>query len=285
MLCFTSVLVTDWCAACQPLFLIPSQVWTLRSWCSRQCCICQGIQHWPPVTTPAAGLSNDVWVKVGRVLVYGSLLLSIMSVCAYAMHRYALLIVDSATALYRTDYSGRGELSARQMHLARFLRTLLRLADEVSLEEGMEKQGRWLSLCALSVVPLVRRGSGNNQPGRSSSGWCFDVCHRPQETHWREHHCTCLYYSVSNMLDSLSPIPTIFSIHASCCRRLYLRKGRGETRICKIYDSPCLPEAEAMFAINPDGVGDAKDWLPLFWNYQFLMLNPHNTFMHTCWKL
>lgn len=45
--------------------------------------------------------------------------------------RYALMIVDSATALYRTDYSGRGELSARQMHLARFLRTLLKLADEV----------------------------------------------------------------------------------------------------------------------------------------------------------
>ena len=45
--------------------------------------------------------------------------------------RYSLLVVDSATALYRTDYSGRGELSARQMHLGRFLRTLLRLADEV----------------------------------------------------------------------------------------------------------------------------------------------------------
>lgn len=35
-------------------------------------------------------------------------------------------------ALYRTDYSGRGELAPRQMHLARFLRMLLRLADEVS---------------------------------------------------------------------------------------------------------------------------------------------------------
>lgn len=34
-------------------------------------------------------------------------------------------------ALYRTDYSGRGELSARQIHLAKFLRLLLRLADEV----------------------------------------------------------------------------------------------------------------------------------------------------------
>ncbi|KAL3309831.1 recombinase rad51 [Cichlidogyrus casuarinus] len=44
--------------------------------------------------------------------------------------RYALIIVDSATALYRTDYAGRGELSARQMHLAKFLRALLRLADE-----------------------------------------------------------------------------------------------------------------------------------------------------------
>ncbi|XP_077365957.1 DNA repair protein RAD51 homolog 1 isoform X3 [Festucalex cinctus] len=47
-----------------------------------------------------------------------------------AESRYALLIVDSATALYRTDYSGRGELSARQGHLGRFLRMLLRLADE-----------------------------------------------------------------------------------------------------------------------------------------------------------
>ena len=37
---------------------------------------------------------------------------------------YALLIVDSATNLYRTDYSGRGELSARQMHLGQFLRNV-----------------------------------------------------------------------------------------------------------------------------------------------------------------
>lgn len=44
-----------------------------------------------------------------------------------------MIIVDSVTALYRTDFSGRGELSARQMHLAKFLRNLMRLADEVSL--------------------------------------------------------------------------------------------------------------------------------------------------------
>jgi RecA/RadA recombinase len=49
----------------------------------------------------------------------------------YSRKRYALIIVDSATSLYRTDYSGRGELSERQMHMARFLRTLLRIADEV----------------------------------------------------------------------------------------------------------------------------------------------------------
>lgn len=47
-----------------------------------------------------------------------------------AENRFALLVVDSATALYRTDYAGRGELAARQMHMARFLRTLQRLADE-----------------------------------------------------------------------------------------------------------------------------------------------------------
>jgi hypothetical protein len=46
--------------------------------------------------------------------------------------RFALMVVDSATALYRTDFSGRGELSARQMHMAKFLRSLQKLADEVS---------------------------------------------------------------------------------------------------------------------------------------------------------
>ena len=33
-----------------------------------------------------------------------------------AESRYALIIVDSATALFRTDYTGRGELAARQQH-------------------------------------------------------------------------------------------------------------------------------------------------------------------------
>lgn len=43
--------------------------------------------------------------------------------------------------------------------------------------------------------------------------------------------------------------------HASTTR-LYFKKGRNEQRICKIYDSPCLPESEAIFAINADGIGD-----------------------------
>lgn len=43
--------------------------------------------------------------------------------------RYVLLIVASATALYLMDYSERGELCARQMHLARLLEMLLHLAD------------------------------------------------------------------------------------------------------------------------------------------------------------
>ncbi|KAF8350122.1 Rad51-domain-containing protein [Amanita rubescens] len=47
--------------------------------------------------------------------------------------RFCLLIVDSCTALYRTDFSGRGELSTRQNHLGRFLRTLQRLADEYGI--------------------------------------------------------------------------------------------------------------------------------------------------------
>ena len=58
--------------------------------------------------------------------------------------------------------------------------------------------------------------------------------------------------------DPKKPIGGNIMAHASTTR-LSFRKGRGEQRICKIYDSPCLPESEAIFAINADGIGDAKE--------------------------
>jgi len=64
------------------------------------------------------------------ILVYHVSHASVFEVELYVC-RFALMVVDSATALYRTDFSGRGELSARQMHLAKFLRSLQKLADEV----------------------------------------------------------------------------------------------------------------------------------------------------------
>ena len=61
--------------------------------------------------------------------------------------------------------------------------------------------------------------------------------------------------------DAKKPIGGNIMAHASTTRftkfilkvviadifRLYLRKGRAESRICKIYDSPNLPESEVIF--------------------------------------
>lgn len=129
----------------------------------------------------------------------------------YNLSRYALIIVDSATALYRTDYVGRGELAARQTHLARFMRLLLRLADEFGVAVVITNQ----VVAQVDSMPMFQA-------------------------------------------DSKKPIGGHIIAHASTTR-LSLRKGRGDTRICKIYDSPCLPESEAIFAIQPDGIADAKD--------------------------
>eukprot|EP00007_Cunea_sp_BSH-02190019_P000428 CAMPEP_0174236456 /NCGR_PEP_ID=MMETSP0417-20130205/5588_1 /TAXON_ID=242541 /ORGANISM="Mayorella sp, Strain BSH-02190019" /LENGTH=320 /DNA_ID=CAMNT_0015315099 /DNA_START=216 /DNA_END=1174 /DNA_ORIENTATION=- len=111
-----------------------------------------------------------------------------------AESRYSLLIVDSATALYRTDYHGRGELAARQMHLGRFLRNLTRLADE------------------FGVAVLV-----TNQVVAQVDGSMFTA-------------------------DPKKPIGGNIMSHASTVR-LQFRKGRGETRICKVYQAPSLAEA------------------------------------------
>ncbi|KAI8621073.1 Rad51 protein [Chytriomyces sp. MP71] len=123
--------------------------------------------------------------------------------------RFSLLIVDSATSLYRTDYSGRGELSARQMHLAKFMRMLQRLADEFGIAVVMTNQ-------------VVAQVDG---------------------------------FSIG---DNKKPIGGNIIAHASTTR-LYLKKGAGENRICKVYDSPNLPEAEAQFSIGPDGINDVKN--------------------------
>ena len=58
--------------------------------------------------------------------------------------------------------------------------------------------------------------------------------------------------------DTKKPVGGNIIAHSSTTRLLF-RKGRGENRICKIYDSPCLPEGEATFTITADGIGDVQE--------------------------
>ncbi|ELP87968.1 meiotic recombination protein dmc1, putative [Entamoeba invadens IP1] len=60
------------------------------------------------------------------------------------------------------------------------------------------------------------------------------------------------------VVDPKKPIGGHVIAHASTTR-LYLRKGKGEQRIVKLYDSPNLPEAEATYAIEVGGIVDAKE--------------------------
>nr|QDO16240.1 DNA repair protein RAD51 [Lingulodinium polyedra] len=124
--------------------------------------------------------------------------------------RYALLIVDSATGLFRTDYTGRGELADRQQALNRFLRKLQRIADEHGV-----------------AVVITNQVMSSPESGPAAY-----------------------------MGPQVKPIGGHIIGHASQTRLMF-RKGKGETRICKIYDSPNLPEGEAMFAIGQGGIMDA----------------------------
>lgn len=128
-----------------------------------------------------------------------------------AQSRFALVIVDSVTALYRTDYSGRSELFNRQTHLAKFMRALQKLADEFGVAVVITNQ----------VVATV--------------------------------DASAMYAQ-----DTKKPVGGNIMGHASTTR-LFLKKGRGESRICKVYDSPNLRESEATFAITAEGIGDHKE--------------------------
>ncbi|CAG2199262.1 DMC1 [Mytilus edulis] len=124
---------------------------------------------------------------------------------------FKLLIVDSIMALFRVDFSGRGELADRQQKLAQMLSRLQKISEEYN-------------------VAVFITNQMTSDPGAALS---FQV-------------------------DPKKPIGGNILAHASTTR-ISLRKGRGENRVAKIYDSPDLPENEATFAITAGGIADAKE--------------------------
>ena len=124
---------------------------------------------------------------------------------------FSLLIIDSIMALYRVDYSGRGELSERQQHLGKMMSRIMKIAEQFNV--------------AVYITNQVMADPGGG---------------------------------VSFVPDPKKPVGGHILAHASTTR-LYLRKGRGEQRICKIYDSPCLPEGEATFQIGLGGIEEASE--------------------------
>lgn len=157
---------------------------------------------------PAVALENVAYARAHNSEHQMELLK--LAAAIMSQDRYALIVVDSATALFRTDYTGRGELSERQMQMAQFLRQLTRLAEE------------------FGVAVFI-----TNQVVANPDGMSFAK-------------------------DSTKPIGGNIIAHASTTR-LRLRKGRGENRICTVFDSPTLPEADAQFAVGAKGICDATE--------------------------
>ncbi len=121
-----------------------------------------------------------------------------------------LLIVDSLTANFRSDYTGRGQLADRQQTLNRHLHKLQRLADVYNMAVYVTNQ----------------------------------VMSRPD-----------IMFG-----DPTVPIGGHVLGHQSTYR-VYLRKSKGEKRVARMIDSPCLPEGEAVFSVGKNGVGDDEEYL------------------------
>lgn len=59
-------------------------------------------------------------------------------------------------------------------------------------------------------------------------------------------------------VDPKKPVGGNILAHASATR-LYLKKGRGSMRTCKVYDSPCVPETEEVYELSEAGIIDATE--------------------------
>ncbi|KAG8801193.1 Meiotic recombination protein dmc1 [Serendipita sp. 398] len=137
----------------------------------------------------------------------------------------SLLIVDSIMALFRTDFSGRGELSERQQKLASMLSKLTKIAEEYNIAVLLTNQVQ----CTVYIHGFRERAKRElADPG-----------------------ATMTFVAGG----ALKPIGGHILAHASATR-MFLRKGRGEERVAKLVDSPDRPESEATYKLDEGGWSD-----------------------------
>ena len=116
-----------------------------------------------------------------------------------------LMIIDSLTAHFRAEYSGRGQLADRQQRLNRYLHNLMKVAEQNNLAVYVTNQ--------VMSDPAQMFGDPTKAIGGNIVG------------------------------------------HA-CTYRMYLRRGKKDSRVCKLIDSPNLPDNETVFMIETNGLRD-----------------------------
>ena len=119
-----------------------------------------------------------------------------------------LVVVDSLTAHFRAEFSGRGQLADRQQKLNRYLHNLQKMADQHNLAVFVTNQ--------VMANPAVMFGDPTTAIGGHILG------------------------------------------HASTYR-IYLRRGKGGSRVAKLIDSPNLPENECQFFLTQAGIRDEEN--------------------------
>ena len=116
-----------------------------------------------------------------------------------------LVIVDSLTAHFRAEFSGRGMLADRQQRLNKYLHNLMKLAEQHNLAIYVTNQ--------VMSNPAQMFGDPTTAIGGNIVG------------------------------------------HASTYR-IYLRRGKKDSRVAKLIDSPNLPDNETVFFLTEAGIKD-----------------------------
>jgi DNA repair protein RadA len=118
-----------------------------------------------------------------------------------------LIIIDSLTAHFRAEYTGRGQLADRQQRLNKYLHNLMKIAESYNLAVYVTNQ--------VMSDPAQMFGDPTKAIGGNIVG------------------------------------------HA-CTYRMYLRRGKKDSRVCKLIDSPNLPDNETVFMVDTNGLRDIE---------------------------
>jgi len=160
------------------------------------------------------------------------------------------------TKRYRIE---KDTIPIKRNEIWKFIKSLDLYPSKFMLSRVSDPKHKFISRDSLSVIlDNIKKTGHFNQEQKGKLKFLEELCRSDLKwkkiTRIKKKKNTDILYDIS--IPKLRNFVANGILAHNSTFRLYLRKSKGEKRIAKLVDSPCLPDSETVFKVTTEGIGD-----------------------------